>query len=321
MSDFESQTSNFDVGTHRQGLGILYATPSFKRNAPKLSDHSLTNTLREQYWTDAAKQKFNSDRSWTIEAKLTHDLGRGGVNRELSDPGDDFRTTLVLSGTNVERRDEWYETTECYPIVCARAVNNFMRYTNGLGIHESFDPQHFLHSIDLRKPRRALQRKASDDVIESILQKLSKPTYAMNITEFGYATLVVGLPLWFATPPTNPLRPENAIDDFVTRIALGMKLRVMPRLHKPDCAFGRVVVVWEPSFHAINQWKVKASTSDLRGLNYIGTMADAVGSALFPIIIDALNPDDQSGCTRTLGAKTAYGSRSETEERQVQTSV
>ena len=61
------------------------------------------------------------------------------------------------------------------------------------------------------------QRRAADQVIEQVRTKLAKRSYQELVERYGYGTLVVGMPLWFAVPADDPFRPANVLDDFVTR--------------------------------------------------------------------------------------------------------
>ena len=73
----------------------------------------------------------------------------------------------------------------------------------------------------------------------------------------GYGTLIVGLPLWFAVWPADPLRLENVVDDFVTRVVVG--LRPYERQFKSRrCPFWRIVVVWETTDESIREWLRRA---------------------------------------------------------------
>ena len=56
-----------------------------------------------------------------------------------------------------------------------------------------------------------------------IERKLAKASYQELLEKYGYGTQVVGMPLWFAVPSNDPCRAENALDDFMTRTALGLE--------------------------------------------------------------------------------------------------
>ena len=112
---------------------------------------------------------------------------------------------------------EWYEVTECFTSVDAKDINNYMRLENGLRVKSDFSQENFLQMVAFEKPTRSFQRQVADNVTNAILKKIQKATYREMVDDYGYGTLIVGLPLWFATPPLNPQRAENVLDDFVTR--------------------------------------------------------------------------------------------------------
>ena len=65
---------------------------------------------------------------------------------------------------------------------------------------------------------------------------------------------MVGMPLWFATPPDDPLRAENALDDFVTRTALGLQEIGRGVLKRPGLPFARIIVRWDTTPQALREW-------------------------------------------------------------------
>ena len=106
-------------------------------------------------------------------------------------------------------------------------------------------------------PGRAAQRRAADKVIAAVEKKVSKASYEGMWRRHGYGTLIVGLPLWFATIPADPLRMENVIDDFITRVGIGLEPYAR-RLKKKNCPFWRIVVMWMPSLESVREWHGKA---------------------------------------------------------------
>ena len=105
----------------------------------------------------------------------------------------------------------------------ARDIESFMRLENCIEADAGFDPERFVRGLKLGIPSRAAQRRAADKVIEAVQKKLAKSSYAGMWHGYGYGTLIVGLPLWFAADPLDPLRVENVIDDFMTRVGMGLK--------------------------------------------------------------------------------------------------
>ena len=96
-------------------------------------------------------------------------------------------------------------------------------------------------------------------MIGAVESKLKKKSYKPMVESYGHGILVVGLPLWFATLPIDPLRPENVIDDFMCRTQAGLHLLGKELLRNKKCPFGRVVVVWETTWTAIRQWMSRAN--------------------------------------------------------------
>ena len=83
----------------------------------------------------------------------------------------------------------------------------------------------------------------------------SKASYRELREKYGYGTLVVGMPLWFAVPPDEPYRPENALDDFMTRTAVGLEDVRRRLLRRRDCPFRIVIMIWDMTPQALREWR------------------------------------------------------------------
>ena len=94
-------------------------------------------------------------------------------------------------------------------------------------------------------------------MIAAAEKKLAKSSYQGMWRNHGYGTLIVGLPLWFATNPLDPLRVKNVIDDFTTRVQIGLEPLVR-QMRRRSCPFWRIVVVWPGSVESIREWTHKA---------------------------------------------------------------
>ena len=92
-----------------------------------------------------------------------------------------------------------------------------------------------------------------------IERKLSKASYRELMEQYGYGTLVVGLPLWFAVFPEDPWRAENALDDFFTRTSLGLNELKQRVLKRRDCPFKRIRVTWDMIAEAWREWSRRRS--------------------------------------------------------------
>ena len=163
-----------------------------------------------------------------------------------------------------------------------------MRCRNGIATRQGFDSDTFLDGLDLGTPSRAAQRRAADKVIAAVGKKLGKGSYRDMEKMHGYGTLIVGLPLWFASYPANPLRAENVIDDFVSRVGMGLKPHFR-RLGNRRCQFWRIVVVWKTSAQSMREWTSRArfDVYDDPALRDLGAVPAKIGS-LASLLVDTL---------------------------------
>ena len=136
--------------------------------------------------------------------------------------------------------------TEVFEGVEAKDIEAFMRIENGGEGYSGFDPVEFARGLNFGMPSRAAQRRAAEKVIAAVEGKLAKSSYDSLWRPHGYGTLIVALPVWFATYPLDPLRVENVIDDFTTRVLTGLAPHAR-RLRKRHCPFWRIVIVWKGS--------------------------------------------------------------------------
>ena len=113
---------------------------------------------------------------------------------------------------------------------------------------------HSARGLPRGRPSRIEQRRAADRVIAQVERKLSKSSYHELLERYGYGTLVVGMPLWFAVPPDDPWRTLNALDDFVTRTTLGLEDVKRRMLRRRYCPFRNVIVLWDTTPQALREW-------------------------------------------------------------------
>ena len=246
-------------GLARVGLEILYARPGPKDGLVDVAERDLTGELRERYWIGkAADVGIKAKPGLSIGVALKWPIERAALGRNRNEPGDGFRYVFQSGTGGTGGRVEWFEVTEVFEGVAARDVESFMRLENGGEANSGFDPEGFMRGLNPGIPRRAAQRRAADKVIEAVERKLAKSSYAGMRRNHGYGTLIVGLPLWFATDPLDPLRVENVIDDFMTRVHIGLEPHAR-RLRRKSCPFWRIVVVWNGSAESIRAWRRKAS--------------------------------------------------------------
>lgn len=247
-----------DRGQHREGLDILYLKPGPKVRLTDVKKRDLTSELRERYWIQAAQNEGIDRKSWMgFATTMSWHIERHELGRNRNEPGDGFRYVFRTGSSGTEGRTEWFEVTEVFECVEAKEIEAFMRIENRGAAGFDFDPGVFVNGLNMGIPSRASQQRAADKVIDAIEGKLNKPSYKGMWREHGYGTLIVGLPLWFAMPPANPLRVENIVDDFYTRVLVGLTPHGR-RLRKKNCPFWRIVVVWNISPESMREWCGKA---------------------------------------------------------------
>lgn len=258
MAESRGLEGRGDQGQHRAGLELLYLKPGPKDDLTDVAGRDLTGELRERYWIKAAEDAGIDRKSWVSFAiSMPWRMERHELGRNRNEPGDGFRYVFRSGSAGTGGRVEWFEVTEVFEGVEARDIEAFMRLENGGEAGFDFDPGAFLNGLNLGIPSRASQRRAADKVVDAVERKLNKAAYEGMWREHGYGTLIVGLPLWFAMQPVNPLRAENAVDDFCTRVLMGLRPYAR-RLRRKRCPFWRIVVVWSMSPESMREWCRKA---------------------------------------------------------------
>ena len=261
------------------GLEIIYAKPDTAGGGHPTWTRSLAKKLREQHWVRAARVARPMGAQETSPFVLSFPLTHKFLKRRTDEPGDGFRYVSSAGGRGIE----WIEVTEVFEGVHPRDIESFMRLENG-GDPAGFDRDAFLSSLRMGIPSPGQQRSAADKVLAAVVRKLCKASYEGLWRTHGYGTLVVGMPLWFAVGPMNPLHPENASYDFTTRLQLGLSAQ-KGRLDQWSCPFWRVVVAWNLSQECLQEWDVNVRRDlydDPTTYTVLGTAAaSACGSFRF----------------------------------------
>ena len=236
-------------------MEILYAKPGSTDNVAK---RDLTKEGRERYWIrQAADLGIAAKKTWaSFEIAMPRTIERAELGRNRNEPGDGFRYVFRSGTEGTGGRTEWFEVTEVFEGVEAKDIEAFMRLENGGEGYPGFDPVEFARGLNFGMPSRAAQRRAADKVIAAVERKLARSSYESLWRTYGYGTLIVALPVWFATYPLDPQRVENVIDDFTTRVLIGLEPHAR-RLRKRRCPFWRIVVVWKGSTESIQEWDRK----------------------------------------------------------------
>ena len=266
------------------GLSVLYASGAAQeRDWTATADRDRTGRLREVYWARRAESK--SGREPFVKATLSWWPDRTAIGRKSDEPGDGF-VYLASMAPRVEDRFEWLEVTEVFTTVPASDIEGAMRAWNGIPDKHPVDFDEFRRALGLGRPSRVEQRRAADRTIAQIERKLAKSSYCELLETYGYGTLVLGLPLWFAVPPDDPLRPENAIDDFMTRIALGLEDLRRRVLRRRDCPFRKIVVIWDTTPEALRQWREGRSAQYEDAGN--ASLKNPMGVSLWDVLSEGL---------------------------------
>ena len=250
-------------------------------------DRERAGRLREMYWLSRAESR-SGGKSF-INLHLFNWVERGTVDKRRDEPGDGF---LYLARMIPKPEDsfEWLEVTEVFTTVPAGLVEGAMETWHGIPGKRALDFEDFLAAVPRGRPSRVEQRRAADRVISQIEKKLAKSSYRELLEKFGYGTLVVGLPLWFAVPPDDPYRAENSVDDFMTRTSVALEEIRKGVLVKPGCPFRKIVVIWDTTPEALRSWGKRRSAvyndapgvslNNQLGWSFAGTLSDALERAV-----------------------------------------
>ena len=308
MAEVRELESREDQGQRGRGLEILYLKPGPKDHLTDVAERDLTGELRERYWIQAAQDEGIDRKSWASFAiSMPWRIERHELGRNRNEPGDGFRYVFRTGSAGTGGRTEWFEVTEVFEGVEAKDIEAFMRIENGGAAGFDFDPGAFVNGLNMGIPSRASQQRAADRVIEAVEKKLNKPSYKGMWREHGYGTLIVGLPLWFAMPPVNPLRVENVVDDFYMRVLVGLTPHGR-RLRKKNCPFWRIVVVWNISPQGVREWcgKAKFEVYDDPVYQSLGSMPVPT-SKWMPLLAEMMDePEDAGPDAELLSDATLY---------------
>ena len=268
------------------GLSVLY-TQQAKKEADwaAVPERDRVQRLREVYW--AGRVKPDSDSGSLFSANFNWSPNRSELLGRPDPPGDGFLHWVEIS-TRAEHRFEWVEVTEVFTTTRAIEIEGAMRAWNGIAGRHPVDFDEFRRCLGMGRPPRAWQRRAADMVVAQAERKLRKESYQGLLGQYGYGTLVVGLPLWFAVLPEDPWRPENALDDFFTRTMLGLEELRQRVLRERACPFRRVIVAWDTSPEALREWnRGKSKAYDDPG--NAGMSFSLPFSDLAPLLSDSLS--------------------------------
>lgn len=229
-------------------------------NDPNLQDvphRDIPKYLREQYWI----KQWGPTNRWELgflNVSCEKQLRLADLNRKLDDPGDAFFALGLVTLRSCVSLRIWVEVTEVFLPEHAPKVNRFIREYNGLRGKGDIDAAEFLNSLKLGRPDFCMQREMVDKVIEAIEKKAEKGreegSYKSLVRDYGRGVLIVGLPLWFATYPSDPTDPSMTLEDFWTRLNLRFDAIKHSILQASWCPFDSIVILWNPTLEAIDEW-------------------------------------------------------------------
>jgi len=113
-------------------------------------------------------------------------------------------------------------------------------------------------------PSQGAQDLVACKVLKEIQKKLKSEKYQRTYQEFGYGTLIVGIPLWFVMCYPSDIRAECQGDFFIRILDKYLK-PVAERIEAEDCPFRSIVVVWTPSLKSVHDWQSLAKRSVHQG--------------------------------------------------------
>ena len=238
------------------GLRILYVGDD-KQVGEHVNERDRAKYLREQYWVDFAPWPgLSSGRSLGL-----YRLQRQEFGIKPDSPGDRFY--FYADGEKASTGLLWTEVTEVYESNdVAAQVNAFIRSRLGLRMsHRSrtIDIDGFEAAIDKSLPSTDREKDMTNRVTNRIKKKAKQ---CRDVFEtYGKGRLVVGLPLWFAMPPTDLVPKQDLClshKGFFCDMRRWLSEVGGAMLRDPMCTFSLVQLVWEPSWQAVSQWVKKA---------------------------------------------------------------
>ena len=225
----------------------------------------ITKHLRERYWIKRADPAKRWNNHKFINFSGLAELRISNLGRKFDDPGDAFYWLFLSTHRHFIHLCTWFEVTEVFLPEHDKMVNRFIREYNGLRGKGEIDADAFLKTLDLGPPDSRMQKEMAERVILAIIKKAEKGcekgSYRSLVRDYGRGQLIVGLPLWFATFPSDPTDPSMVLKDFFIHLSLGFEAIKHSVLRTNWCPFDSVVVLWNPTLESIDEW-VKAADQD-----------------------------------------------------------
>ena len=221
--------------------------------------------LRERFWINQVGPTSRWNNSQLFNCSGSTELRISDLGRKLDDPGDAFYELFLSTYRHTIHLRTWFEVTEVFLPEHARKVKLFIQEYNGLRGKGNINADEFLKSLNLGRPDVCTQLEMVNRVITSIKKKAKKGreegSYKSLVNDYGRGQLIVGLPLWFATYPSDMMDPSTVLTNFSIRLQLALKEIKHSVLRTNWCPFDSVVILWNPTLEAIDEW-VKVADID-----------------------------------------------------------
>ena len=214
--------------------------------------------LRERFWIKQSgpTARWNNRKAFNFSGST--ELRISDLGRKLDDPGDAFYELFLSTHRSIVHLRTWFEVTEVFLPEYAQKVKLLIQKYNGLRGKGNIDADEFLKSLNLGRPDVCTQLEMVDRVITAIKKKAKKGreegSYKSLVRNYGRGQLIVGLPLWFATYPSDLMDPSSALTDFSIRLKLALMDIKHSVLRTNWCPFDSVVILWNPTLEAIDEW-------------------------------------------------------------------
>ena len=265
--NFESKKNNLDdLDFSKKDIPNILKI-SIQKNDKNYQDIILRDKpkyKREQYWIKQWSPKNRWKNSSLVSFAGWSQLNLKDLDRKPDDPGDAFLNLILPADTFLFSHSVsvriWVEVTEAMlSQEHAMKINQFMKGFNGLQEKEETDKHEYIKSfIKSSIPSSKLQYEMADRVITLIRKKAQKGkdggSYQKIVSDYGTGVLIVGIPLWFVTFPENPEDPKNVLNNFMTRLSIGLESIKSSILNKNWCPFDSIYVVWNPNVQSVCSW-------------------------------------------------------------------
>ena len=248
------------------GLSILYTDIGKEKTEWKhIKDRDKNSYLREQYWVNRATNREKG------MAHIYSSIGRQNIGA----PGDIFNYQMSFGSDRKKGSLTWLEIVEVFAYDNGKKIKKAMKEWNDIEDLEKKNLKQLVNTVDMGRPSEHKQRYVANKVFDSIDTKVKKTSYNTMVNSFGKGHLIVGLPLWFATPPIQTMKTNYVPDNFITRVQSGLLKIKKKILKKGECPFFKITVIWDLSIRAMEEWLEKSSLNQYKVVGQSSLLQEA----------------------------------------------